>query len=33
MMGDLPYTAIRDAVYAHPTMAEPLENLFAGLGS
>ncbi len=29
MMGDLPYTAIRDAVYAHPTMAEPLENLFA----
>ncbi|MBT8488931.1 MAG: mercuric reductase [Gemmatimonadetes bacterium] len=33
MMGDLPYTAIRDAVYAHPTMAEPLENLFARLGS
>lgn len=33
MMGDLPYTAIRDAVYAHPTMAEPLENLFARLDS
>lgn len=31
MMGDLPYTALRDAVYAHPTMAEPLENLFARL--
>ena len=33
MMGDLPYTALRDAVYAHPTMAEPLENLFASLDS
>lgn len=31
MMGDLPYTGIRDAIYAHPTLAEPLENLFATL--
>ncbi|MBD3403149.1 FAD-containing oxidoreductase [candidate division GN15 bacterium] len=29
MMGGLPYTAIRDGVYAHPTLAESLNNLFA----
>lgn len=28
MMGDLPYTALRDGVFAHPTMAESLNNLF-----
>lgn len=28
MMGDLPYTALRDAVFAHPTLAESLNNLF-----
>ena len=31
MMGDLHYTALRDAVFAHPTLAESLNNLFAGL--
>ncbi len=31
MMGDLPYTALRDAVFAHPTLAESLNNLFATL--
>ena len=28
MMGRLPYTALRDATIAHPTMAESLNNLF-----
>lgn len=28
MMGDLPYTALRDAVFTHPTTAEALNNLF-----
>jgi pyruvate/2-oxoglutarate dehydrogenase complex dihydrolipoamide dehydrogenase (E3) component len=27
MMGDLPYTALRDGVFAHPTLAEALNNL------
>ena len=31
MMGKLPYTALRDAVFAHPTLAESLNNLFATL--
>ncbi len=31
MMGDLPYTALRDAIFAHPTLAESLNNLFASL--
>ena len=31
MMGNLPYTAIRDGVFAHPTLAESLNNLFATL--
>lgn len=29
MMGNLPYTALRDGIYAHPTMAEGLTVLFA----
>jgi pyruvate/2-oxoglutarate dehydrogenase complex dihydrolipoamide dehydrogenase (E3) component len=29
MMGKLPYTALRDAVFSHPTLAESLNNLFA----
>jgi pyruvate/2-oxoglutarate dehydrogenase complex dihydrolipoamide dehydrogenase (E3) component len=29
MMGKLPYTALRDAVFAHPTLAESLNSLFA----
>jgi pyruvate/2-oxoglutarate dehydrogenase complex dihydrolipoamide dehydrogenase (E3) component len=28
MMGKLPYTALRDATYAHPTLSESLNNLF-----
>ncbi len=28
MMGDLPYTTLRDGVFAHPTLAESLNNLF-----
>jgi len=28
MMGGLPYTALRDAVFAHPTLAESWNNLF-----
>ena len=31
MMGKLPYTAIRDGIFAHPTLAESLNNLFATL--
>jgi pyruvate/2-oxoglutarate dehydrogenase complex dihydrolipoamide dehydrogenase (E3) component len=29
MMGKLPYTVLRDAVFAHPTLAESLNNLFS----
>jgi hypothetical protein len=29
MMGGLPYTAFRNGIFAHPTLAEPLNNLFA----
>lgn len=31
MMGGLPYTALRDGVFAHPTLAESLNNLFSSL--
>ena len=31
MMGGLPYTALRDAIFAHPTLAESLNNLFTTL--
>jgi pyruvate/2-oxoglutarate dehydrogenase complex dihydrolipoamide dehydrogenase (E3) component len=31
MLGKLPYTVLRDAIYAHPTLAESLNNLFAEL--
>ncbi len=31
MLGGLPYTALRDGVFAHPTLAEALNNLFASL--
>jgi pyruvate/2-oxoglutarate dehydrogenase complex dihydrolipoamide dehydrogenase (E3) component len=31
MMGKLPYTALRDATYAHPTLAESLNNLFMAM--
>jgi pyruvate/2-oxoglutarate dehydrogenase complex dihydrolipoamide dehydrogenase (E3) component len=32
MMAELPYTNLRDAVFAHPTLAESLNNLFAQVG-
>ena len=31
MMGKLPYTALRDGVFAHPTLAESLNNLFMAM--
>lgn len=31
MLGKLPYTALRDAVFAHPTLMESLNNLFMTL--
>jgi len=31
MMGHLPYPALREAIFAHPTLAESLNNLFMGL--
>ena len=32
MYGKLPYTVLRDAIFAHPTLAESFNNLFATLG-
>ena len=29
MMGNLPYTALKDGIFAHPTLAESLNNLFS----
>jgi pyruvate/2-oxoglutarate dehydrogenase complex dihydrolipoamide dehydrogenase (E3) component len=31
MMGQLPYTALRDGIFAHPTLAEALNNLFSAI--
>ena len=31
MMGKLPYTALRDGIFAHPLLAESLNNLFGSL--
>jgi pyruvate/2-oxoglutarate dehydrogenase complex dihydrolipoamide dehydrogenase (E3) component len=33
MMGKVPHTAIRDGVFAHPTLAESLNNLFMAMKS
>src|SRR6185312_14204651 len=33
MLGGLPYTVFRDAILAHPTMAEGLPDLFAAIPS
>ena len=33
IMGKLPYTTLRDAVFAHPTLAESLNNLFTHFDS
>jgi pyruvate/2-oxoglutarate dehydrogenase complex dihydrolipoamide dehydrogenase (E3) component len=31
MLGRVPYTVLRDGIWAHPTLAELLNNLFAGM--
>jgi pyruvate/2-oxoglutarate dehydrogenase complex dihydrolipoamide dehydrogenase (E3) component len=31
MMGSLPYDSLREGVFAHPTLAEALNNLFSTL--
>jgi pyruvate/2-oxoglutarate dehydrogenase complex dihydrolipoamide dehydrogenase (E3) component len=31
MMGNLPYPVLRDAIFAHPTLAESFNNLFTAL--
>ena len=31
MFGHVPYTVLRDAIFAHPTLAESFNNLFATL--
>lgn len=31
MQGHLPYTTLRDAIFAHPTLAESLNNLFSSV--
>jgi pyruvate/2-oxoglutarate dehydrogenase complex dihydrolipoamide dehydrogenase (E3) component len=31
MMGKLPYTALKDAIFTHPTLAEGLNTLFLTL--
>ncbi|HEX8728625.1 MAG TPA: mercuric reductase [Ktedonobacterales bacterium] len=33
MMGHLPYTTVKEAIFAHPTLAESLNNLFMSLDS
>jgi len=31
MLGSMPYSALRDAIFAHPTMAEGLDFLLANV--
>jgi hypothetical protein len=31
MMGNLPYTALRDGVFTHPNLSEALNNVFGSL--
>jgi pyruvate/2-oxoglutarate dehydrogenase complex dihydrolipoamide dehydrogenase (E3) component len=31
MMGNVPYTMLRDGIFAHPTLAEAFNNLFTNL--
>jgi pyruvate/2-oxoglutarate dehydrogenase complex dihydrolipoamide dehydrogenase (E3) component len=33
MMGRVPYTSIRDGIFAHPALAESLNNLFTSMES
>jgi pyruvate/2-oxoglutarate dehydrogenase complex dihydrolipoamide dehydrogenase (E3) component len=32
MLGKMPYTTLKEAIFAHPTLAESLNNLFATVG-
>ncbi|WP_352869875.1 hypothetical protein [Mesorhizobium sp. M1409] len=32
MLGELPFTALRDGIFAHPTVSEALNMLFAAVG-
>lgn len=32
MMGKLPYSVLKDGIFAHPTLAEALNNLFSNIG-
>ena len=31
MLGHVPYTVLRDGIFAHPTLAESMNNLFSSL--
>jgi pyruvate/2-oxoglutarate dehydrogenase complex dihydrolipoamide dehydrogenase (E3) component len=31
MMGNLPYTALRDGIFSHPTLVESLNDLFMSM--
>ena len=31
MMGKLPYSVLREGIFAHPTLAELMNNLFSGM--
>jgi pyruvate/2-oxoglutarate dehydrogenase complex dihydrolipoamide dehydrogenase (E3) component len=33
MMARLPYTVLKEAIFAHPTLAESLNNLFMAMDS
>jgi pyruvate/2-oxoglutarate dehydrogenase complex dihydrolipoamide dehydrogenase (E3) component len=33
MMAELPYTALKDGVFSHPTLSESLNNLFMAMDS
>jgi pyruvate/2-oxoglutarate dehydrogenase complex dihydrolipoamide dehydrogenase (E3) component len=33
MLGKVPYTVLKDAIFAHPTLGESLNNLFTAMDS
>ena len=33
MMGQLPYTTLEEGIFAHPTLAESLNNLFVTMAA
>ena len=33
MLGQLPFTVLRDGIFAHPTLAESFNNLFTSLAN